>query len=596
MPAERLRLAGFVHLPAGCEQIRAAGRPIHILCAGDVSRLTPARPNGLDHCLAPEHQRDPIMKMDDLVSLCKRRGFLFQSSEIYGGLQGFWDYGPLGVELKRNVKEAWWRDMVTGHDDLSVLPGAPSAYEMVGLDCSIIMHPQVWKVSGHYDLFHDFMVDCRESKKRYRHDQVSGRWVTARGQRIFVTTQSSGEEGEKETEQKALKFFNLRAKNVGDLQWEGPLVSLTTVPDFAPVLGPDARELGTLTPPREFNLMFKTIVGALGSEEDAAFLRPETAQGIFANFKNVVDSSRVKIPFGIAQMGKSFRNEITPRNFTFRSREFEQMEIEFFCHPQQSADWYRYWRDRRYNWYLGLGLAREHLRLREHEASELSHYSCGTADIEYAFPFLAPGDFGELEGVAHRADFDLRSHAEGKLVKRDGQLVVEEGPDGKPRHKGSGKDLRYFDDATKEKYLPHVIEPSAGADRATLAFLCEAYCVDQAPNEKGEMDERTVLKLHPRLAPFKAAVFPLVKKDGMPEVAQKLYRLLKKRFNVFYDETGAVGRRYRRQDEAGTPYCFTIDGDTLKDSTVTIRDRDTLKQYRVPLEGAADEVARLLEA
>jgi glycyl-tRNA synthetase len=539
------------------------------------------------------------MEMEKLVSLCKKRGFLFQSSEIYGGLNGFWDYGPLGVELKRNVKEAWWRDMVTGHDDLATLPGAPKAFQMVGLDCTIIMHPQVWKCSGHYDLFHDFMVDCRESKKRYRHDQVSGRWVEAKGKRAFVAVQTGGEEGEKEAEQRALKFFNLRAKNVEELHWDGPLVSLTTVPDFAAVLGPDARELGTLTPPREFNLMFKTTIGALGGEEDTAFLRPETAQGIFVNFRNVVDSSRVRVPFGIAQIGKSFRNEITPRNFTFRSREFEQMEIEFFCHPQESEQWYRFWRDRRYAWYLGLGLSKEKLRLREHSAEELSHYSRGTADIEYAFPFLPPGEFGELEGVAHRGDFDLRSHMEGKLAKKDGQLVVETGPDGKPRHKGSGKDLTYFDDQEKDpekrRFVPHVIEPSAGADRATLAFLCEAYCVDTAPDEHGKPTERVVLKLHPRLAPFKAAVFPLVNKDAMPEIAERLYRELKREFNVFYDDKGAVGRRYRRQDEAGTPYCFTIDGQTLQDQTVTIRDRDTLKQDRIPLASVADELRKRLQ-
>ncbi len=535
------------------------------------------------------------MEMEKLVSLCKKRGFLFQSSEIYGGLNGFWDYSPLGVELKRNVKEAWWRDMVTGHDDLATLPGAPAPFQMVGLDCAIIMHPQVWKCSGHYDLFHDFMVDCRESKKRYRHDQVSGRWVEAKGKRVFVAVQSGGEEGEKEAEQRALKFFNLRAKNVEELHWDGPLVSLTAVKDFSQVLGPDAKDLGTLTPPREFNLMFKTTIGALGGEEDAAFLRPETAQGIFVNFRNVVDSSRVRIPFGIAQIGKSFRNEITPRNFTFRSREFEQMEIEFFCHPQQSLEWYRFWRDRRYAWYLGLGLSRDKLRLRDHSADELSHYSQGTADIEYAFPFLPAGEFGELEGVAHRGDFDLRSHMEGKLTKKDGQLVVETGPDGKPRHKGSGKDLTYFDDQTRERYIPHVIEPSAGADRATLAFLCEAYCVDTAPDEHGKPTERVVLKLHPRLAPVKAAVFPLVNKDGMPEIAQRLYRELKREFNVFYDDKGAVGRRYRRQDEAGTPFCFTIDGQTLQDQTVTIRDRDTLKQDRLPLAGVADELRRRLQ-
>jgi glycyl-tRNA synthetase len=521
------------------------------------------------------------MEMEQLVALCKRRGFLFQSSEIYGGLNGFWDYGPLGVELKRNVREAWWRDMVSGHNELRAPAGAPTAYEMVGLDCSIIMHPQVWKCSGHYDLFHDYMVDCRESKRRYRHDQVNGRWVQYREQRIFVTTETGGDEGLKETEHKALKFFNLRAKDAGDLQWDGPLVSLTTVKDHSRVLGADAKTLGTLTEPREFNLMFKTIVGAMGSEDDAAFLRPETAQGIFVNFKNVCDSTRVRVPFGIAQVGKSFRNEITPRNFTFRSREFEQMEIEFFCHPQTSPQWYQYWRDRRYKWYLDLGLAGDRLRLRDHDREELSHYSCGTADIEYAFPFLAAGEFGELEGVAHRGDFDLQSHMKGKLVRQGDELVVELDADGKPRHRGSGKDLSYFDDLSKERFVPHVIEPSAGADRATLAFLCQAYCEDEAPDENGKLQKRTVMKLHPRLAPIKAAVFPLVKKDGMPEIAEEVYASLKPHMNVFYDEKGAVGRRYRRQDEAGTPFCITVDGQTLTDGTVTVRDRDSLTQDRV---------------
>jgi glycyl-tRNA synthetase len=540
-------------------------------------------------------------RMDKIVSLCKRRGFLFQGSDIYGGLQGFWDYGPLGVELKRNVKEAWWRDMVTSHDDLHVLPGAPAAYEMVGLDCAIIMHPQVWKCSGHYDLFHDYMVDCRESKKRYRHDQVQGRWVESKGQRVFMSVLPETDVPCLEIEQKALKFFNLRAKQAEQLHWDGPVVSLSTVQDFALVVGPDAKTPGTLTPPREFNLMFKTTVGALGGEEDTAFLRPETAQGIFVNFKNVVDTARVKIPFGIAQMGKSFRNEITPRNFTFRSREFEQMEIEFFCHPSQSLQWYRYWRDRRYKWYVDLGLAGERLRMREHSRDELSHYSCGTADLEYAFPFLAPGEFGELEGVAHRGDFDLRSHQEGRLVHQDPKdpnspLVVELGPDGKPRHPGSGKDLRYFNDQTRERYWPHVIEPSAGADRGTLAFLCEAYEEDSVPDADGKPRKREVLKLHPRLAPFKAAILPLVNKDGMPEIGQKLYLSLKKTFNVFYDDGGSVGRRYSRQDEGGTPFCITIDGDTLKDQTVTIRERDTLKQRRIALDAIADELHKLLES
>jgi glycyl-tRNA synthetase len=535
------------------------------------------------------------MDMEKLVSLCKRRGFIFQSSEIYGGLNGFWDYGPLGVELKRNIKEAWWRDMVTGHDDINTPAGAPGPFQMVGLDCSIIMHPQVWKVSGHYDLFIDKMVDCTETRKRYRNDQVIGRWVEAKGKKAFITVLPTTDNPAAEIEQRALKFFDLRAKQADQLVYHGPAAPLPTVTEIGSVLGPDAKTLGTLTVPRDFNLMFKTIVGAMGTEEDAAFLRPETAQGIFANFKNVVDSSRVKVPFGIAQIGKSFRNEITPRNFTFRSREFEQMEIEFFCHPRESAEWYRYWRDRRHRWYTSLGLASSKLRMREHDPMEVAHYSCGTADIEYAFPFLPPGEFGELEGVAHRAGFDLQSHSEGKLIKQGDTLAVETGTDGKPRHKGSGKDLRYLDQGTNEKYFPHVIEPSAGADRATLAFLCEAYCEDMAPNDKGVMESRVVLKLHPRLAPYKAAVFPLFAKEGMPEVAERLYLRLKQHFSVQYDDGGSVGKRYRRQDEAGTPYCFTIDHQTLADQTVTIRDRDTLKQERIHLDAVADELRRRIE-
>ena len=537
------------------------------------------------------------MDMDTLVALCRRRGFLFQSSEIYGGLNGFWDYGPLGVELKRNVREAWWSDMIRSHNEQIVPAGAPSAYEMCGLDCTIIMHPQVWKCSGHFDLFCDYMVDCRESKKRYRYDQVNGRWVEYHGKKIFVTTEQVGADGETACEQKAQKFFNLRAKNVGDLQWQSELVDLTTTNGaFDDVLGPDAKELGTLTPPREFNLMFKTTIGALGGENDAAFLRPETAQGIFVNFRNVCDSTRMRLPFGIGQIGKSFRNEITPRNFTFRSREFEQMEIEFFCHPNQSRDWYMYWRDRRMQWYRNLGLAGERLRMREHDPEELSHYSTGTADIEYAFPFLAPGDFGELEGVAHRGDFDLRSHMEGKLDPNTRPLSVELGPDGKPKYKGSGRDLTYFDEQTRERFIPHVIEPSSGADRATLAFLCEAYHEDEAPDENGKLTKRVVMKFHPRLAPVKAAIFPLVKKDGMPEIARELYGELKRSFNVFYDEKGAVGRRYRRQDEIGTPYCITVDGDSVKDGTVTVRDRDTLQQWRVPTKDVATELKQRMEA
>jgi glycyl-tRNA synthetase len=404
----------------------------------------------------------------------------------------------------------------------------------------------------------------------------------------------AGHEDE-ETRAAALKFFNLRSKNAEELKWDDSYLPLPKVTDLSQVLGPDAKTLGTLTEPREFNLMFKTFVGALSGEEGAAFLRPETAQGIFVNFKNVCDSTRVRVPFGIAQVGKSFRNEITPRNFTFRSREFEQMEIEFFCHPNSSREWYQYWRDRRMKWYTDLGLSSERLQLREHHADELSHYSTGTADIEYAFPFLPAGEYGELEGIAHRGDFDLRSHMEGKLVARDGKLEVELGEDGKPRHRGSGKDLSYRDPVTNEKFVPHVIEPSAGADRGTLAFLCEAYHEDEAPDENGKMQSRVVMKFHPRLAPLKAAVFPLVKKDGMPEVAQDIYRALKQQgIASFYDETGAVGRRYRRQDEVGTPYCITVDGTTLTDKTVTIRDRDSLEQWRVKVDDVVSEIQKKL--
>lgn len=482
-------------------------------------------------------------RMDTIVALAKRRGFIFQSSEIYGGQNGFWDYGPLGVELKRNVRQAWWSDMITEHDEITAPAGAPTTFDMVGVETSIIMHPQVWKVSGHYDLFHDMMVDCRECKARFRQDHIP-------------------------TSQCPLK----------------------------PSKTPGQHDKCQLTPPREFNLMFKTTLGAMGTEEDAAFLRPETAQGMFVNFKNVCDSSRVKIPFGVAQIGKSFRNEITPRNFTFRSREFEQMEMEFFCHPSQSLAWYQYWRDRRYNWYIRLGISRENLILREHAKEELAHYSVGTADLEYAFPFLEAGSYGELEGVAHRGDFDLRSHSEGKLCKRDGELVVELGPDGKPTRPGSGKDLSYFDDQSRERYVPHVIEPAAGCDRATLAFLCEAYHEDQQPDEKGVMQQRVVLKLHPKLAPVKVAVFPLIKKDGMPEKAAEIYRAFKQAgVAVQYDQQAAIGRRYRRMDEIGTPFCVTVDGETAASETVTIRDRDTLEQIRLPIREVVDYVQQRLK-
>lgn len=484
------------------------------------------------------------LDMDKLVSLCKRRGFIFPSSEIYGGIGGFWDYGPLGSELKKNIKDAWWHDMVRTRDD------------MVGLDCSIIMNPRVWEASGHVGGFSDPLVDCKKTKERYRADQL---WVfTYRfnskdtpGSFVEISWGTLGggpDEARTAAEEKAARV----AKKLGQPVDSSVISYMQVTPeDRARVIGPSADEPGTLTEPRSFNLMFKTYVGALESDSSVAYLRPETAQGIFANFKNVCDTGRVKIPFGIAQVGKSFRNEINPRNFTFRSREFEQMEIEFFCKPEDAKEWYDYWRKKRFDWYVGLGLKSDKLRLRDHDPDELAFYSTATADIEYSFPF----GVSELEGIAHRGDYDLTQHM-----------------------KFSGKDLTYFDEESKTRFTPHVIEPSAGADRATLAFLCEAFQEDVVEN-----DTRTVLKFHPRLAPIKTAVFPLVKRDGMPEKAQAVHHQLRERFASFYDEKGAIGRRYRRQDEAGTPYCITVDGQTLTDDTVTIRDRDSLKQWRVPL-------------
>jgi glycyl-tRNA synthetase len=475
------------------------------------------------------------MDMEKLVSLCKRRGFIFQASEIYGGLNGFWDYGPLGVELKMNIKAAWWSDMVRNP------PPGPDGQEisMVGLDSAIIQNPKVWEASGHAKGFQDPMVSCKAEgcKGLFRADHI-----------------------------KAM-----------------------TCP-LKPSKCPGEFEKCQLTEPRAFNLMFETFVGALRDASSSAWLRPETAQGIFTNFKNVLDSSRVKLPFGIAQIGKAFRNEVNPRNYTFRSREFEQMEIEFFCHPDESMKWYEYWRKTRLDWYTKLGIRSDRLRPREQGEKELAHYSKACTDIEYLFPFSDEPQ--ELEGVAHRGAFDLTQHQEH-----------------------SGKDLTYFEDelwakadkspyggdkkkeqaakaAPPFRFTPHVIEPSAGADRFTLAVLCEAYHEDTAPDEKGVPQERVVMRFHPRLAPIKAAILPLVNKEGMPEKAYALYRDLKKRWNVQYDDGGAIGRRYRRQDEVGTPFCFTVDGQTLQDETVTLRDRDTLKQDRVPL----NQVASILDA
>ncbi len=523
-------------------------------------------------------------RMERIVSLAKRRGFIFPSSEIYGGINGFWDYGPLGVELKRNIKDAWWQTVVR------CPPTGPDAkpIEMVGLDCSIIMNPKVWEASGHVVSFNDPLVDCKQCRARFREDQIITYFVcpvreipgsVCGAQRAEFASASAkwsfcAEEGSNsETLQAIMRrgTGRKRVKMVPVHLSDDPTMAWHFAQDGADCyflagsrgpLDPDARCPacgGELTDARKFNMMFKTHTGAMEDSASLTYLRPETAQGIFCNYMNVLDTSRVKVPFGIAQIGKAFRNEINPRNYTFRSREFEQMEIEFFCHPNDADTWYEYWRDSRFQWYVEHGLKSDKLRLRNHEEDELAHYAASCADIEYEFPFGA----SELEGIANRTDFDLKQHQEA-----------------------SGRDMTYFDDQTKERYIPHVIEPSGGVDRAALAFLCEAYDEDEAPDDKGVMRKRTVLRFHPRFAPIKVAVFPLVRKDGMPEKARAIWETCRASLASFYDEKGAVGRRYRRQDEAGTPFCVTVDGQTAEDNTVTVRDRDTMVQERIP----ADEV------
>jgi len=497
--------------------------------------------------------------MEEVVSLCRRRGFIFQSSEIYGGINGFWDYGPLGVALKRNLKDAWWNDIVMCPPDGP--DGNP--INVVGLDATIIMNARVWEASGHVAGFNDPMVDCRESKKRYRADQLlllvppDAAQGGDAGTRLFAYLEADTD-SLAAASKKATKHCRRSGAKLDATVLPQSLLALD-VAKWNNVVGPDAQEAGTLTEPRMFNLMYDVYNGPLHDEENRTYLRPETAQGIFANFQNVVDTSRVRVPFGIAQIGKAFRNEVTPRNFTFRSREFEQMEIEFFIHPSESDQWYAYWRNHRYQWWQSVGLAGDNLTLREHDQDELAHYAregAGTCDVEYCFPFTAPG-FGELEGVAHRTDFDLRQHAE---------------------HSGLKHKLQYFDQARNERYFPHVIEPSAGADRGTLALLCEAYTPDP------ERPSKVYMKFTPRMAPIKAAVFPLVAKDGMPDVAERIYKQLRQRFAVQFDVKQNIGKRYARMDEAGTPYCITVDGDTLTDQTVTVRDRDSATQQRMPID------------
>jgi glycyl-tRNA synthetase len=428
--------------------------------------------------------------VEQIVSLCKRRGFIFQSSGIYGGINGCWDFGPLGTELKRNIKNDWWYTFVQQRDDV------------VGLDASILMHPAVWKASGHVDEFHDMLVDCKECKKRFRSDH-----------------------------------FNAEEDCPNKPKCHGE----------------------HLTEPRAFNMMLQTRLGASGDSAVETYLRPETCQAIFVDFKDVYTSSRMSPPFGIAQIGKAFRNEINPRNFIFRSREFEQMEIEFFCRPEEEAKWFEHWMGAIWQWYLDIGLAASKMRWFEHPKETLAHYSKRTADIEYEFTF----GWGELQGLANRGSYDLTQHSQH-----------------------SGKDLSFFDPDKKERYMPSVIEPSAGADRTTLAILCDAY-----HEEEVEGEQRIVMRFHPRIAPIKAAVLPLVKKDGLAELAEGFEKKLRKRFNTFYDQGGAIGRRYRRMDEAGTPYCICVDYQTKDDNTVTVRDRDSMTQVRMKM----DEVAAWLD-
>lgn len=479
--------------------------------------------------------------IEDIVSLSKRKGFVFQSSEIYGGLNGFFDYGPLGVELRKNIKDAWWEDMVRRRDDV------------VGLDSSIIMNPKVWEASGHIDGFTDPMVDCKESKMRYRADQLFAAevWVGEESLGWVSLIESEAMEADAQKQADTLKR---KAAKQGELK---PLILVSydelTREQQEQVPSPATGKAGSLTPPREFNMMFETHVGALRDGSSKCFLRPETAQGIFANFKNVVDTGRVKVPFGIAQIGKAFRNEITPRNFIFRSREFEQMEIEYFIPPGEE-EWRKFhqeWISIRKSWFKGIGLTKELLGEEIHPKEKLAHYAQACTDITFKFPF---GEH-ELEGIAARGNFDLTQHQQH-----------------------SGKSLEYFDEGLKQKYLPHVIEPSLGVDRTFLAVLCSAYCVDEIDGEK-----RTVLKFHPRVAPIKAGIFPLVKnKPELVEKAKDLYSKLQRKWNVIYDQGGAIGRRYRRIDEAGVPFGITIDFDTLEgDGSVTVRDRDTTEQVRM---------------
>ena len=488
---------------------------------------------------------EPANLMEAIVSLAKRRGFIYPSSEIYGGLNGFFDYGPLGSELKKNIRDCWWNDMVRRREDV------------VGLESSIIMHPKVWEASGHVAGFTDPLVDCKVSKQRYRADQLFFALVVIDGQTVGYV---SALESEKTTEelQAAAESFKRKKAIQGTLEPVKPRDFTEAREAEIPLIpSPATGEPGSLTPPRSFNMMFQTNVGAMSDASSVAYLRPETAQGMFVDFKNVVDTTRVKLPFGIAQIGKSFRNEITPRNFIFRSREFEQMEMEYFIH--EDADWakcHEEWIAWCEAWLKSIGLPESHLSRYTHPKEKLAFYSRGTVDIMFQYPFGVQ----ELWGIAARGSYDLTQHANA-----------------------SGKPQEIFDETTKKKFVPHVIEPAVGVDRIILAVLCAAYAVEAVTDEKGNTEQRTVLRLSPRIAPVKVAVLPLIKnKEPLVARAREIHAKLKRRYAVQYDDGGAIGKRYRRQDEAGTPWCVTIDFDTIeKDGLFTLRERDSMQQRRI---------------
>ena len=527
--------------------------------------------------------------MSRIVSLCKRRGFIFQASEIYGGINGFWDYGPLGVQLKNNLRDAWWRDMV----ECPPLGPDGKPLSIVGLDSAIIQHPQTWVSSGHVAGFADEMVDCRESKGRYRADHISTFNVLSRSDYGVdnVDFRLSFLAGSEDARQKLAQRIDKIKKRTGGSKYfvvvcrlsdnetkqvkladffeandDGFFPKYTTYTDLTSqerrqVIAPDADVPDSLTEPRTFNLMFETHSGVFQTEESKVYLRPETAQGIFLDFKNVLDTSRIKPPFGIAQIGKAFRNEVTPRNFIFRSREFEQMEMEFFVPPQDGMMWHRFWVNERMRWWEAQGVAKAKLFEHVIEAADRSFYSAATSDIEYKYPFTDP-DFGELEGVAYRTDYDLTQHQTHSKVN-----------------------LEYIDQEAKTRYIPHVIEPAAGLTRGLLVLLCEAYQYDESRASP------EWLKLKPSLAPIKLGIFPLVNKDGLPEIAEKLYMNLRRTYTCQLDAKQSIGKRYARMDEAGTPFCITIDGDTLASQTVTVRHRDTAQQEKVALDKLREYLA-----